>query len=381
MPAPLVIRGAAVLTRFGASAASWEALREGRSGGRPNAALKSSVAEVEDAHLSGTPDTLDRCSRLALVAAREACAQAGIRPGGRHPRLAVVLGSARPGEHARVAVTERARGGQRISGTLSTATMTAGPAFAVGAEFGAGGPVFVTSGTCASSALAVVTAMSLIEAGLADTVVTGGAESCLSEPYLAQTAALRILSATTCRPFDERRDGTWLGEGAGILVLQRAGSGPARAALLGAGVAYDGAMLADQEGGEALEQAVADALRRAGIGAGSIDAVHAHAAGTRKGDAIEAAVLARVLGSRRAPVSSSKAVFGHTLGASGGIELALAVESLERGIVPPTANLERPDPGFALDLPRTAQERPLKVLLKTASAMGGLHAALLLGRP
>lgn len=377
MPGPIVISGAAVLTRFGASAASWEALREGRSGGRPHAALKCTLADVEDSFLAGTPDTLDRCSRLALAAAREACAQAGLAPGGRHPRLAVVLGSARPGEHSRLAVTERTRTGQRIPGALSTATMTAGPAFAVGTEFGAGGPVFVTSGTCASSAMAIVAAMNLLESGLADTVITGGAESCLSEPYLAQTAALRILSTTTCRPFDEQRDGTWLGEGAGILILQRASARP-RAALLGAGVAYDGAMLADEEGGEALEQAVAAALKRAGLDAGSIDAVQAHAAGTRKGDAIEAAVLARVLGSRRAPVHSSKATFGHTLGASGGIELALAVESLERGIVPPTANLERPDPGFNLELPRSAQERPLKILLKTASAMGGLHAALLL---
>jgi 3-oxoacyl-[acyl-carrier-protein] synthase II len=301
------------------------------------------------------------------------------RPG---RRLAVILGSARPGEASRLEVADRVREGRRVPGSLSTATLMAGPAFAVGAAFGATGPVFVVSGTCASGTLAVITAMNLLRTGQADVVISGGTEACLTTPYLAQTAALRILSAGVCRPFDERRDGTLLGEGAGLLVLERAGEagGRALAILRGSGVAYDGAVLADQEGGEALEQAILEALREAGASASEIGAVCAHAAGTRKGDAIEAGVLARVLGGRPVPVSSYKSCVGHTLGAAGGIELALAVRSLVEGLVPPTANLERPDPALPLDFPREAREGRIGLLLKTASAMGGLHAALLLSR-
>lgn len=371
----IVVTGAAALTRFGRHEASWEALREGRSGAR-TARGAWTVVDLDDALLEGTPSTIDRCSRLALAAAREACAQAGIAPGGRKPRLAVVLGAARPGEHARVAVTERARLGERIPGSLSTSTMTAGPAFAVGAEFGAGGPVFVTSGTCASGALAVFTAIQLLRGGVADVVVTGGAEACLSDAYLAQTAALRILSPDVCRPFDAARNGTWLGEGAGILVLEREDP-RALARIAGSGVSYDGAMLADEEGGAALGQAAATALAEAG---GGVDAVFAHAAGTRKGDAIEGSVIARVLGGKPVPVMSAKSTFGHTLGASAGIELAMAVESLRRGVMPPTANLETPDPSLGLTLPRREEKRSMKALLKTSSAMGGLHAAFVLAR-
>jgi 3-oxoacyl-(acyl-carrier-protein) synthase len=369
----IVVTGAAAFTRFGGH----------RSGGRPTGPDGALVASVDDAALEGTPAGLDRAARLALLAAREACAQAGIGPGGRKPRLGVVLGAARSGEHARVEIMQRHIEGRRVPGSLSTAALTAGPAFAVGSEFGAGGPVFVTSGTCASSAMAVLAAAALLRSGEADVVLAGGAEACLSAPYLAQTSALRILSAGTCRPFDESRDGTWLGEGAGVLVLERASSAGSRirARLDGWGSSFDGAMLADEEGGAALEGAVEQALARAGRKADEVDAVFAHAAGTRKGDAIEGAVLRRVLDGRPAPVSSFKSCTGHALGAAGGIELALAVEALQRGVMPPTANLERPDPALGLELPRSARELPLRAVLKTASAMGGLHAALLLSRP
>ncbi len=226
--------------------------------------------------------------------------------------------------------------------------------------FGLRGPACVVSSACASAAHAMMTAVDLLRCGRADAVVTGGAEACL---------APGVLSADRCRPFSRDRDGLTLGEGAGILVLER---------LAGGALTSDaGDLVAPAQAG--MEAAMRLALADAGLPPEAVDHVNAHGTGTGLNDQTEARALAAVFpGIAAIPVTATKSLHGHALGASPAIEAALVVETLRTGLIPPTARYDVPDPALPLDVVAGAARRhPVTTVLSNSFAFGGLDASLI----
>jgi dodecanoy-ACP synthase len=334
---------------------------------------------------------LDRCAQLVLVAARQALADAGLDPGTWDgARVGVVLGSATGG----TATFERQ---QRVLGTEGPDRVSAlmVPMFSVNMvsgyvaiDCGARGPNLVTATACASGATAIGTARDLLRSGACDVVVTGGVETCLSPTVVSSFANMKALSpagagaAAASRPFDAKRDGFVMAEGAAVLVLERAADARARGADVHAGLAGYGASAdahhptAPEPHGTGAERAVRAALADAGVLPGDVDHVNAHATSTPLGDLAEARMLRRVFGDRPA-VTSTKGVTGHAIGAAGAIEAAYAVLAVRHGVVPPTANLDSLDKEIDLDVvagaPRT---RRVDVAVSDSFGFGGQNAVL-----
>ena len=249
--------------------------------------------------------------------------------------------------------------------------------------FGLRGPACVVSSACASAAHAMMTAVDLLRCGRADAVVTGGAEACLAPGVLSAWRAMRVLSADRCRPFSRDRDGLTLGEGAGILVLERLDDALARGArplalLAGGALTSDaGDLVAPAQAG--MEAAMRLALVDAGLPPEAVDHVNAHGTGTGLNDQTEARALAAVFpGIAAIPVTATKSLHGHALGASPAIEAALVVETLRTGLIPPTARYDVPDPALPLDVVAGAARRhPVTTVLSNSFAFGGLDASLI----
>jgi 3-oxoacyl-[acyl-carrier-protein] synthase II len=270
------------------------------------------------------------------------------------------------------------------SGSLSLAASL--PAMRLGLR----GPVITTAAACATFAYAVVAASHLLAAGDADLVLAGAVDTLLTPATIAGFANMRVLAsdddpARACRPLDRARRGLVMSEGGAILALERLEAATrrgaaVRAVLLGYGLTSDAAgVAAPDEAG--IGRAAALALERAGVGAGEIDHLNLHAAGTPRGDLAEARALREVLGRRTAEITATapKSMLGHAMGAASGVETAVLVRSLETGMVPPTLNLDEMDPEIALDATPVARAAPMRTALKTSSGIGGLNAALVLG--
>jgi 3-oxoacyl-[acyl-carrier-protein] synthase II len=334
---------------------------------------------------------LDRCSQLAIVAAREAVADAGLDPAGWDgARVGVVLGSGMGGASTweRQHRTLLAHGPARVSPMLIpmlAVNMTAGY---LAMEYGARGPNLVTATACASGATAIGMARSLLRSGACDVVITGGFESCLVPSILAGFGQMGALSrrrddpAAASRPFDLDRDGFVAAEGAAVLVLERRRDALARGARVHACVSGFGASAdahhatAPDPDGAGAELAVRTALADAGVGTDGVDHVNAHGTATPLNDACEARMIRRVLGGSP-PVTSVKGVTGHSLGAAGAIEAAISVLSVEHGLVPPTANLDKLDPDVDLDVVAgTARRHRIEVALSNSFGFGGQNAVL-----
>ncbi|MFE6667986.1 beta-ketoacyl-[acyl-carrier-protein] synthase family protein [Streptomyces sp. NPDC057697] len=342
-----------------------------------------------------TARLMDRFSQLAVVAAREAVADAGLDPSAWDAgRVAVVIGSAHGGlpfyDEQHTTLTER--GARRVSPKLAPLTVVNGAASSVATDLGALGPSQAVSTACSSGTVALGTAHQMLRTGACDIVVAGGAESVCSRLLIASACRLKAVSTrrdapeTACRPFDIHRDGFVVGEGAGLLVLERPEHARARGATVRAHVAGYGAAsdaysaVAPDPGGLGIERALRSALADAGLGAGDIGHVNAHGTSTVANDLIEATMLRRVLGEHPL-VTSTKAMTGHTLGAAGGIETALTVLALQHRLVPPTVNLDAPDPAIPVDVVRK-EARPglFDAAVKTSLGFGGHNAALVLTR-
>lgn len=339
----------------------------------------------------------DRFARLAVVAAREAVADAGLDPAvWDGSRVAVVIGCVHGGlpfydeQHT----TMLTRGARRVSPKLAPVTMVSAPAGSVCADLGARGPSLAVSTACASGTVAVGTAHQMLRANACDIAIAGGAESVLSRLMIASACRLKAVSTrrddplTACRPFDAGRDGFVVGEGAGVLVLERPeharGRGAAvRALVRGYGASNDAyAAVAPHPDGVGVEQALRTALADADVAPDEVGHVNAHGTGTELNDLVEAGALNRTLGDRPA-VTSTKAMTGHTLGAAGAIETAFTVLALEQQLVPPTANLTLPDPRLppGLDIVRdAARPTAMTCAVKTSMGFGGHNAALVLTR-
>jgi 3-oxoacyl-[acyl-carrier-protein] synthase II len=257
------------------------------------------------------------------------------------------------------------------------------------------GSIACPVGACASGAQALGAAARLIEHGDADVVVAGGTEAAILPLVMAGFASMRALStrnddpSRASRPFDADRDGFVLGEGAGILVLEseehaRARAARVRARWLGFGEAADASHPASPpEDGHGARLAIERALADAGLAASAVDHINAHATSTPAGDRCEVAALRAAFGAHldRIPVSATKSATGHLLGAAGAVEAILCVRALESGTLPPTLNLDHPDPACALDhVAHKARPHAARVALSNAFGFGGVNASLLLGR-
>jgi 3-oxoacyl-[acyl-carrier-protein] synthase II len=332
---------------------------------------------------------LDRVQQAAMVAAREAWADAG-RPEVDLERLAIAVGSGIGGALTLLDQHEvlSQRGPRRVSPLLVPMLMPNGPAAAVGLELGARGRVHAPVSACASGSEALALALDLIRAGRADIVVAGGSEACVHPLPMAGFAQMRALSAQNdqpdraSRPFDKGRDGFVLGEGAGIMVLERADHARARGAhvygvLAGAGVTADGYHITapDPDGAQAA-RAIRLALADSGLSAADIGHVNAHATATPVGDVAEAQAIRSALGDHPV-VTATKSMTGHLLGAAGAVEAIVTVLSIKHGVIPSTRNLEDLDDEVQLDVVRgEARHQPLTAALNDSFGFGGHNVAL-----
>jgi len=385
----IAIRTAGVVTPIGQDLdAFWSALVTGASGisrierfrvddlrVARGGEIKKLVRERPDELLTDC-----RASRLLIAAADELVAHVGGRPlAPDSRRVALVLGTALGG----IEEGERALSGKRRPSRLARALYDS-PTRALGQWLGAEGPLLTISTACASGATALGLAADLLRNGAADVAVAGGYDI-LCRFVMKGFDALRSLTRDEVRPFDRRRSGLLLGEGAGLVLMERERDAAARGGkplgyLLGHAGASDGFHIsAPDPNGRGLESSIRGAMSQAGISPDEIEFVSAHGTGTPLNDKIEAAVLKRVLGRRAwaVPVNSIKAHTGHTMGAAATLEAIMCLLAWRHGQIPHTLNLEQPDPDCDLDFvvtgPRPARPR---ISLSTSLGFGGCNAAL-----
>ncbi|MGH8861330.1 MAG: beta-ketoacyl-[acyl-carrier-protein] synthase family protein, partial [Jatrophihabitantaceae bacterium] len=335
---------------------------------------------------------LDRSEQAALVAAREAWADAGFTgkagESGLEPtRVAVVIGTGIGGVTSLLAQYDlmKEKGPGRVSPLLIPMNMPNGPAAYVGLEVGAQAGVHTTVSACASGSEAVALGLDLLQLDRADVVLVGGTEACIHPLNIAGFAQMRAMSTRNdapekaSRPLDKGRDGFVLGEGAGVLVLERRADAEARgrtpyAVLAGAALtsdAYD--IVQPDKAGQvrALELAV----QRAGLSFDDIDHVNAHATSTPVGDMGEAGAIADLFGEDTV-VTGTKSMTGHLLGAAGAIESIATVLAIHHGVVPPTINLEDPDDDLHVDVPREARELQIGAAINDSFGFGGHNSSI-----
>ena len=371
--------------------AFWHLLRNCQAVSAPPTALpdgKIRVAEVTDkaleARLQVKAAALDRSAQLAVLASGEALAMAEISAENTDlSRVAVIIGNGGAGLTSLDEQFHRLYGeGHARPHPMSVSkSMSSSSASWVSIAHGLKGPTFVIASACASGTHAIGIGAELIKSGLADVAVLGGAEAPLSRGTLLAWESMRILAPDVCRPFSKGRLGLLLGEGAGVLVLEAAEHACGRRAailarLAGFACSADaGDMFNPSEEGMAL---VMDAsLKAGGLVPGDIDYINAHGTGTIANDRAETAAIKAVFGTNAPPISASKSVTGHGLGAAGGIEAVASILALQKAEIPPTANFLEADPDCDLDyVPNVARPGRLRAALSNSFAFGGLNASL-----
>jgi len=327
---------------------------------------------------------LDRHSQFAVVAAREAVADAGLNDG-QIRRAAAVIGSGCGGKETdEITYQQLYREGRKRAHPLTIPRgMPSAASSQVSMYLGIAGPVFTVASACSSANHAVIQAAMMIRAGLVDVAVAGGADAPFTYGLLKAWEAVRVLSNDTCRPFSSDRSGLVLGEGAGVVVLESQSHAHARSArilaeLVGCGMSADAGHVTDPSVDGAV-RAMTAALRNAELEPSAVDYVSAHGTGTRVNDVMETAALHQLFGEhvQRLAVSSTKSMHGHALGAAGALELVATVLAMRHSLIPPTANFTTPGEGCDLDyVPNTPREMAISVALSNSFAFGGLNAVL-----
>lgn len=338
---------------------------------------------------------LDRFSQLTVAAARMAVEHAGLpMPDGRADRTGIWIGSALGGvafgeeQHANYLL----HGARGVAPTLATAVFGGAGASNVAIDLGIHGPAVGNANSCASGAVAIGQALHAIRDGSVDIALAGGAEAPLAPLTLGAFAMIRVLSSrnddpgTASRPFDVARDGFVMAEAACVLVLEEAEAAERRGATVLSEVAGYGAstdayhLTAPLPSGEAAALAIRSALSDAGLDAGAIGYVNAHASSTQLNELAEAKALHLALGDRaaRVPVSGTKGLYGHPLGASGALEAAITAMALHHGLLPGTCNLQTLDERCDLNVLREPCAARPAAALSTSFGFGGMNAALVL---
>jgi len=402
----VVVTGLGATTPLGGDVTStWDAMLAGRSGVGPLTQEWAEQLPVRiAAQLAVDPSEvlervklrrLDRSEAIALIAAHQAWADAGLADAGLDPeRLAVSFGSGIGGAQTLLNQDDilEASGPRRVSPHTVPMLMPNGPAAFVGLELGAKGGVHSMASACATGAEALALGLDIIRAGRADVVVAGGTEAVVHPLPIAGFAAMRAMSTRNdepekaSRPWDKGRDGFVLGEGAGAIVLERADHAAARGAtvyarLAGAGITSDGYdIVQPHPQGEGGIRAMRRALQDAGLSGADIAHVNAHATSTPVGDMTEVHGIKVAIGDH--PVlTSTKSMSGHLLGAAGALESIAAILTVREGVIPPTINLDDPDDELTLDV-AAHKPRPMDVpaAMNNSFGFGGHNVALIFTR-
>jgi 3-oxoacyl-[acyl-carrier-protein] synthase II len=396
------ITGIGLLTALGPDReTTWRRLLAGETGIRPLTLFDTAgyrtrlAAQVDDAAfrlppLPCQPDRhTSRASRFALAAAVEALADAGLPVSAEARNWALVLGGGTAGLfEAESFVARRFRGGPRVRGLGELVEVPQdSPSDRVAQCFGLTGPRITVTTACSSSTIAVGIAAELVCDGDVPVALTGGSDALCRLTY-AGFNSLRAVDPDRAKPFDRRRKGLSLGEGAAVLVVEEAEHARRRGArpyarVLGYGVTNDAFHMTQPEpSGVAWERTVRAALADAGVAASDVAYINGHGTATEQNDPAECAAYLRVFGERLAsvPVSSVKGALGHCLCAAGGIEAAVTALAIARATLPPTAGFAEADPACPVDaIPGTGRPGTPHVALSSSFAFGGNSGVLVLG--
>jgi nodulation protein E len=335
-------------------------------------------------------DFIDRFAQFAVVAAREAVNESGVKiAGALASRTAIVTGSSAGGQATKDEGFYNLYAlKQRVSPLTIPRVMGNAGASVISSEFGITGPVYTVSTACSSANHAIGQAFWMVRGGMVDLALAGGSEAPFSLGFLKSWEALRVVSPDTCRPFSRDRRGLILGEGAGMLVLELLDSARARGApvwgeIVGFGMSSDAYHLTQPlAGGAAI--AMRAALADACLAPEAIGYINAHGTGTTYNDATECEAIRDVFGAHAGKllVSSTKSMHGHALGAAGALEAAATLAALRGGLIPPTANFTQPDPACDLDVvPNHCRPAEVECALSNSFAFGGLNAVLVFRGP
>jgi 3-oxoacyl-[acyl-carrier-protein] synthase II len=412
-PRRVVVTGTGMLTALGNDVAStWAGMVAGRSGvatiasfdpSRLQARNAGEVKGLDASHILDRKEVrrTDRYIQLGLVAVREAMDQAGLPArldGDEAERTGVIMGTGLGGVGTLVdGISINAlRGPDRISPFFIPMGIPNVGAGQVAISFGMTGPNFTTVSACATGGHAIGEAWETIRRADADMMIAGGAEAGIHEPLVGGFDSMRALSrrnddpAAASRPFDQGRDGFVPGEGAGAVVLEelehaRARGVPILAELIGYGATADASHITlPAPGGVGAVRAAERAIRKAGVDLAEIVHVNAHATSTPEGDKSELQAIRTIFGDLAGSISvtANKSMIGHTLGAAGAIEAIITIQTIREGCVPPTINLDDPDPAAeGIDLtPNVARRHDIPVALSNSFGFGGQNTALIFRR-
>jgi len=386
---------------------AWDALVQGRSGIGPITLFDPTpfavriAGEVKGFSIAGRVDAkqarhMDRHVQLAVVAAQEAVADAGLAVTAENrDRVGVMIGSAAGGVQTLLDAqkTLDTRGPDRVNPFFLPNFLADAATGHVAILTGAAGPNMATVSACATGGHALGEAMHTIRRGDADVMIAGGADTVVMPITLAGFINMKGLAADNerperaSRPFDRDRGGFVISEAAAILILEELRHARARdahiyAELVGYGATDDAYhMFAQAEDGEGAARAMSRALASAGLGPAGIDYINAHGTGTPLNDRVETAAIKRVFGEHayRLAVSSTKSMTGHMMGASGALEGAICALVIRHGVIPPTINLETPDPDCDLDyVPHEARQARVGAALSNSIGLGGHNATIIL---
>jgi 3-oxoacyl-[acyl-carrier-protein] synthase II len=399
MPGKVVVTGMNIVSSLGVDLeTNWENLVAGKSGVRritlfdPSKNQTQIAAEVPAAfeELSKSlikkrqAGQMTRVTRMALVCALEAVRAAGIEfENMDRSRCGVIIGVVNTGNSSVEQNTT-------VQNTIFKTMTNSIPAW-ISLEFGLTGPAFALNTACASSAYTIGMAFDMIRSGQSDLIITGGADSIINPEEIEGFNALFALSVQNdspekaCKPFSGDRDGFVIGEGAGVMILESEESAVSRGAKIYAEVAGYAAtseaynIMAPMKDGEGMAFTMDKAIKNAGLTGDEIDYINAHGTSTELNDRFETMAIKKVFGERayKIPVSSSKSMLGHTIGAAGAIESVITAMTVSTGILTPTINYNCPDPELDLDyVPNRSRQHPVRVAITNSFGFGGHNATI-----
>lgn len=381
------------------TASTWAAVRAGESAIRPlqlerrdyvNCPIAAQALDFDPANYFSSKEIvpLDRFSQFSVVAAREALADSGLDTAEEAVRNAPTIVGIGVGGLCTLddafyrVYHENVR---RVHPFVVPRLMCNAAASQVSMHLGLHGLTYAVASACASGTHAIGQAFNLVRSGMNKVAFAGGSEACIAVGTIIGWEALRVLSSDTCRPFSRNRSGLVLGEGAAMLVLEEWDHAVARGAtihaeVLGFGGNADAGDLTSPDPASA-GAAMAMAIRDAGLQPADIGYINAHGTGTMMNDKVESGAIRDVFDGKPPPVSSSKAVLGHSLGATGALEALVCAKALQEQLVPPTANCDEPDESLGVDMvPEGARKASFSAAMSNSFAFGGLNAVLVMGR-